>query len=196
LFVARPLSVALSVTAFRFNVREQAFLSWAALRGAVPIVLATIPLSTGVDGAEGLFNIVFVLVLIYTIAQGGSLAQFARWVRVAAPTEAAELEVEVAPLENLRADLLQVEVVAGSKLAGVHVDELRLPVGAAVMLVARDGAAFVPERDTRLRAGDSLLVVATQAARRGTEQRLRAVNRRGRLAGWFAEYGDDRPVGR
>jgi cell volume regulation protein A len=40
------------VSWFRFGWREQAFLSWAACRGAVPIVLATIPLSLGGRGSE------------------------------------------------------------------------------------------------------------------------------------------------
>ncbi|MFF3854914.1 potassium/proton antiporter [Micromonospora sp. NPDC002575] len=192
LLLARPLSVAVSATPFRIGPREQAFLSWAGLRGAVPIVLATIPLSERVPGAERLFDAVFVLVVIFTVLQAGTLAPAARRLRVTAPAEPAEIRVETAPLERMRADLLQLEVPPGSRLGGVHVDELRLPVGASVTLVLRDGVGFVPGPDTRLKAGDSLLIVATAGVRDAAERRLRAVSRRGRLARWFGEYGDDR----
>ncbi|MFC4150189.1 potassium/proton antiporter [Micromonospora mangrovi] len=189
---ARPLSVAVSALPFRFGPREQAFLSWAGLRGAVPIVLATIPLSQRVPGADRLFDAVFVLVVIFTLLQAGTLAPVARRLGVTAPAEAAEIRVETAPLERMRADLLQVEVPPGSRIGGVHVDELRLPVGASVTLVLRDGAGFVPGPDTRLKVGDSLLIVATAEVRDEVERRLRAVSRRGRLARWFGEYGEDR----
>jgi cell volume regulation protein A len=190
--LARPLSVALSATPFRSSWREQAFLSWAGLRGAVPIVLATIPLSAQVPGAAGLFDTVFVLVIIFTLVQAGTLAPAARRLKVTAPAEAAEIDVETAPLERMRADLLQLDVPPGSRLAGVHVDELRLPVGAVVTLVLRAGAGFVPSPDTRLRTGDALLIVATADSRDAAERRLRAVSRRGRLARWFDEDGADR----
>jgi potassium/hydrogen antiporter len=193
LLLARPLSVAVSTTLFRYPPREQAFLSWAGLRGAVPIVLATIPLSTGMAGARALFDVVFVLVVVYTVAQGTTLGPLARRLGVVEGAETTDLDVETAPLERMRADLLQLEIPGGSRLAGVHIDELRLPPGAAVMLVTRDGAGFVPAPDTRLRTGDSLLIVAADGTRVATERRLRAVSRRGRLARWFAEHGDDRP---
>jgi cell volume regulation protein A len=108
---------------------------------------------------------------------------------VTAPAETVELEVEAAPLERMRAELLQLEIPVGSRLAGVHVDELRMPSGAAITLVTRDGAAFVPAPDTRLRSGDSLLIVTTEAARDAAERRLRAVSRRGRLARWLTDAG-------
>jgi cell volume regulation protein A len=200
--LARPLSVVASAVVARpmrgprgpetrIGWRGSAFLSWAGLRGAVPIVLATIPLSAGTPGADGLFNAVFVLVIIFTLLQATTLAPAARLLRVTAPGEAAELHVETAPLENMNADLLQVDVPPGSRLAGVHIDELRLPVGAAVTLVVRDGSGFVPGPDTRLRTGDALLIVATAAARDVAERRLRAVSRRGRLARWFGEEGGE-----
>ncbi|MGV9764823.1 potassium/proton antiporter [Micromonospora tulbaghiae] len=191
LLLARPLSVAVSALPFRVNLREQLFLSWAGLRGAVPVVLATIPLSLHVPGADRLFDAVFVLVVIFTLLQAGTLAPAARRLGVIAPAEASEILLETAPLERMRADLLQLEVPAGSRLAGVHVDELRLPVGAAVTLVLRDGVGFVPGADTRLKVGDSLLIVATAGVRDETERRLRAVSRRGRLARWFGEYGEE-----
>ena len=188
---ARPLSVFVSATAFRTRWRDQAFLSWAGLRGAVPIVLATIPLSSGMPGAEGLFDTVFVLVIIFTLVQAGTLAPVARLLGITAPFETAEIHVETAPLERMQADLLQLDVPRGSQLAGVHLDELRLPVGAVVTLVLRDGVGFVPAPDTRLRTGDALLIVTTAAARDAAERRLRAVSRRGRLARWLGEDGGD-----
>jgi len=201
--VARPLSVVISAVVSRpirgprrpenrIGWRGCAFLSWAGLRGAVPIVLATIPLSVGTQGADGLFDAVFVLVIIFTLLQASTLAPAARLLGVTAPEEATEVHVETAPLEHMNADLLQLDVGPGSRLAGVHIDELRLPVGAAVTLVVRDGSGFVPGPDTRLRTGDALLIVATAAARDVAERRLRAVSRRGRLARWFGEEGDER----
>jgi len=195
---ARPLSVFVSALLARRRLgwRGQVFLSWAGLRGAVPIVLATIPLSVGTRGAEGLFDAVFVLVIIFTVLQGGALAPMARRLGITAPDETTEIHVETAPLENMHADLLQMDVAPGSRLAGVHIDELRLPVGAVVTLVVRDAAGFVPGPDTRLRTGDSLLIVATTAARDAAERRLRAVSRRGRLARWFGEQGLEHGPGR
>jgi cell volume regulation protein A len=181
---------------FRVGWRGTAFLSWAGLRGAVPIVLATIPLSAGTPGADGLFDAVFVLVIIFTLLQTGTLGPASRLLRVTAPHEPAEIHVETAPLENIAADLLQLDVAPGSRLAGVHIDELRLPAGASVTLVVRDGAGFVPGPDTRLRTGDALLIVATAAVRDIAERRLRAVSRRGRLARWFGEEGREEPAGR
>ena len=134
------------------------------------------------------------LVIIFTLVQASTLAPAARLLGVTAPGEAAEMHVETAPLENMHADLLQIDVPPGSRLAGVHIDELRLPVGAAVTLVVRDGAGFVPGPDTRLRTGDALLIVATAEARDVAERRLRAVSRRGRLARWLARRAAEEPA--
>ncbi len=73
---------------------------------------------------------------------------------------------------------------SGSKLAGVEIGELRLPVGASVSLVVRDGTTFVPHRTDRIAIHDDLLIVADRAVREQAEDRLRAVGRHGRLAGW------------
>ncbi|SDM31675.1 cell volume regulation protein A [Nonomuraea maritima] len=193
--LARPVSVAVSAAVARVlrvdrvSWRDQAFLSWAGLRGAVPIVLATIPWAAGVEGSEDLFNQVFVIVIVFTLVQGPTLPFAARLLGVGAPGEAHELMVESAPLEELNADLLQVKIPPGSKLHGVEIFELRFPSGAAVTLVVRDGRSFVPEGSTRLRVDDELLVVTTAACRDEVETRLRAVSRRGKLAGWYGEQG-------
>lgn len=190
LFVARPLSVFVSTRWFGLSLREQAFLSWAGLRGAVPIVLATIPVTAGLAVGRELFDIVFVLVVIFTLVQGTTLPWVARRTGVVAPEETREVEVESAPLSELHADLLQIQIPRRSRLAGVYVSELRLPAGAMLSLVVRDGAGFVPVPQTRIARGDQLLVVTTAQAREAAERRLRAVSRAGRLATWLGEHGE------
>jgi potassium/hydrogen antiporter len=184
-FVARPLSVLVCGLAHRMSLREQAFVSWAGLRGAVPIVLATIPLAEDVDRAEQLFDIVFVMVVIYTLVTGPTLPWVAHRLGVIHRGEPRDLDVEAAPLERIAADLLQISIGQPSRLHGVEVGELRLPVGASVSLVVRDGKPLVPELRTVLRKGDDLLVVTPRRLRDQTEDRLRAVSERGRLAHWL-----------
>ncbi len=184
-YVARPLSVLLCGLVDKLSVREQLFVSWAGLRGAVPIVLATIPLAQGVPHAGELFDIVFVMVVIYTLLTGPTLPWVARRLRVAQPSEPRDLDVEAAPLERIAADLLQVSITRRSLMHGVEVGELRLPPGASVSLVVRDGRMLVPETRTVLRRGDDVLVVTPRRLRQQTEERLRVVSLRGRLAHWL-----------
>jgi len=181
--------VAAATLPLRVPWRQQAFMSWAGLRGAVPIVLATIPMSAHLPGATRLFDIVFIVVVINTLLQGPTLPWAARRLRMTAPAEPLDVDVEAAPLEALHADLLQAQIPSGSRLHGVEIFELRLPAQANVALIVRGGNGFVPAGTTTLQAGDRLLIVATAAVREETERRLRAVGRAGKLAGWFGEHG-------
>ncbi|WP_292606162.1 potassium/proton antiporter [Nocardioides sp. REDSEA-S30_B4] len=183
--VARPISVAVSAVVQPMPWRELAFLSWAGLRGAVPIVLTTIPMAEGIDGSERLFDLVFVMVVVFTLLTGPTLPWAARVLRVARRSEPRDLDVEAAPLERVAADLLQVTISPRSLMHGVEVGELRLPQGASVSLVIRDDQTLVPERRTVLHAGDHLLVVTPRRQREQTEKRLRQVSRGGRLAQWL-----------
>ena len=85
LLLARPLSVLVSLTPFRVPLREQAFLSWAGLRGAVPVVLATVPITAGVPDVEWVYDLVLVLVVVFTLVQGPLLPFVARRLRVLDP---------------------------------------------------------------------------------------------------------------
>jgi cell volume regulation protein A len=184
---ARPLSVLASTVVQRLPPRELAFVSWAGLRGAVPVVLATIPRAEGVAGAERLFDIVFVVVVVSTLVTGPALPTVAKRLRVTRRSEPRQLDLEVAPLDRMAADMLQVTISPVSLLHGVEVGELRLPPGCSVSLVVREGEAIVPERRTVLRRGDDLLVVTPRGLRRPTVERLRTVSAHGRLGHWLDE---------
>lgn len=190
LLIARPASVLISLAGFRVPWKEQVFLSWAGLRGAVPIVLATFPIVEGVDGSIRLLNIVFVLVVVFTLVQGPSLRLLAHRLGLISREATREIQVEAAPLDVLEAELLTMRVQSPSRLHGVTVLELRLPDPSVITLIIRDGHTFVPQPQTRIAAGDELLIVTTPKTRTAAERRLRAVSRRGKLAYWFDEYGE------
>jgi potassium/hydrogen antiporter len=190
LLLARPLSVFASLAGFRVPWREQVFLSWAGLRGAVPIVLATFPIVEGVPDSGRLLNIVFILVVVFTLIQGPSLRPIAHRLGLIPRDTTREIQVESAPLDVLEAELLTMTVLPASRLHNVSVLELRLPDPSVITLIIRDGHTFVPQPDTRIAVGDELLIVTTTKTRTAAERRLRAVSRRGKLAYWFDEYGE------
>ncbi|MBB5787481.1 potassium/proton antiporter [Jiangella mangrovi] len=192
-FVARPISVWASTAPFMMSVREKIFLSWAGLRGAVPVVFATIPLAEGVEDADWLFAVVFIVSVLYTLIQAPTLPWLAARLGMVPAFATRDADVESAPLERLDADLIHVRVPPGSKLHGVEIGELRVPHGVNIALIVRGDTTTVPGPRTKLQHGDEILIVAPRALRRATESRLRAVGRRGRLAGWFGEHGREEP---
>ena len=183
-FVARPASVLASTTWFRMPWQEQVFLSWAGLRGAVPIILATVPLSARVPHADLLFDVVLVFVIVFTSLQAPTLPWVGRRLGLADANATSDVDIEAAPLDKIAADLLQIRIPEGSHLAGVRVRELRMPRNAVVSLVIRQGNSFAPHGESRLRSGDELLIVTPGAHRAEVERRLTEIGRAGRLARW------------
>lgn len=185
-FVARPVSVFACAVWFRMPWREQVFVSWAGLRGAVPIIMATVPLAANTEGAPVLFDAVFVFVVIFTLLQAPSLPWVARRLGVLTD-DPVDVEVEVAPLEQIESDFMQIKVPVGSHLAGVSVQELRLPRFTVIAVIVRDGQPTSPEAAVTLREHDELLIVVPSAQRHKVEERFRQIGRGGRLAGWLDE---------
>ena len=98
-----------------------------------------------------------------------------------------KVSIGFATLDRLDAMVLRFEVESGSKLAGVEVDELRLPAGSGVALITRGKECLIPTGRTVLRTGDQVLAVAARHQQGLVEDRLRSVSRWGRLAGWLEE---------
>ena len=179
--------------------RELAFLSWAGLRGAVPIVLTTIPLADGRGrGRSGSSTSSSSWSCIYTLVTGPTLPLVARVLRVARRSEPRGLEVEAAPLERIAADLLQVTISPVSRMHGVEVGELRLPQGASVAMVdprrrdagARAAYGAAPRR--RPAGRDPAQAARADRAAAASGQRGRPP---GPVAGRGATPTPDRPVG-
>lgn len=164
-FVARPLSVIGSLIWFRRSIPELLMVSWAGLRGAVPIVLATFPLLAGVPGAATIFNVVFFAVLISVLLQGMSISWVARRLGVnAAQLPRPQEPHTFVPDVRLSSRIMEATVPAGSPLVGRSLIDLKLPRGVLVVQVQRDDEPIIPSGGTVLQADDHLLVLATPDA--------------------------------
>jgi cell volume regulation protein A len=169
-FVARPASVLVCLAPFRFSLREQLMVSWAGLRGAVPIVVATYPLIAGVPAAQTIFNLVFFVVFISVLLQGTTIPRVSRWLRVASPlVKPFQYPIEYNPTADLKNELVEVPVPADSPVVGRSLVEIKLPTGALIVLIRRGDETFVPRGSTQIDAGDTLLVLAEHEALRGTK---------------------------
>jgi cell volume regulation protein A len=164
-FVARPLAVAAALAPLGFRPRELAFVSWAGLKGAVPIVLGTYPLLLGFPGGERLFDVVFFVVLVSALLQGWTLAPLARLLRLEEPhVPAPAVSLEITSLREVQGDIVQYTLAEGDRFAGRTVRELALPDGAVMAMIARASRVIPPRGSTRLEPGDHVFLVLTPGA--------------------------------
>jgi cell volume regulation protein A len=159
IFLARPIAVVVSLLPFHFPWREQVFVSWVGLRGAVPIILAIFPMTAGVDNAGVYFNIAFFVVFVSLVVQGWTIAPAARLLGL-------EIPPTPEPMQRLNLDIpghLEREIATYSVMpdciaANRTVRELRLPDESHITAVVRGDAVITFEPDLRLQPGDLVYV--------------------------------------
>jgi cell volume regulation protein A len=173
IFLARPLAVVLSSAGAGFGKREQLFLSWAGLRGAVPIVLATFALSAGIGASNTIFNAVFFVVIVSTLVQGTTIEPLARKLRLAGePRPYYAPPVEVGAIRALGGEILEHQVADGDAVAGSFVRDVGLPRNTILMLIVRDGVGIPPRGSTTIEAGDKLYILGEAEAEGEVEDLL------------------------
>jgi cell volume regulation protein A len=164
MLVARPVGVFVTLLVSKVSFREQAFVSWVGLRGAVPIILATFPLLAGVPQAEIMFDAVFFIVLTSVLLQGTTLSLVARWLGVDAPAPVkAQYPLEFVPTGKMETESEEISIPPQAAAIGNQIVDLGLPNGALIVLLSRNGEFMVPNGGTVLEMGDSLLVLADKS---------------------------------
>ncbi|MEQ8717131.1 MAG: potassium/proton antiporter [Acidimicrobiales bacterium] len=156
--VARPLAVVSVLAWSRTPLRRMAVISWAGLRGAVPVVLATIPFTAGHPDGALIFDVTFVVVVVSVAVQGPTVGLLARRLEVEADGPVA-VRPEIVPIDALDADLVEVTIPADSALVGVTLRESPPPGGARVAVIRRGGETIVAAGLSELAAADVLLVI-------------------------------------
>jgi len=168
--VARPLATFLTTTPLGYSLRDATLLSWAGLRGAVPVVFATFPVIEGIPNAEHFFNLVFFVVITSALVQGATINPLARRLRLTSREEAVPPPVmEVGTIRKLGAEVLEFPVEDEDAAVGRLVNELGLPRDALVNVIVRADEALLPRGSTEVAAGDRLHILVREAVREEVE---------------------------
>ncbi len=165
-FVARPAMVFTLLAPFGFGFRELLLLSWAGLKGAVPIILAIYPLLAGLQDSRLLFDLVFFTVLVSALTQGWTLPAVSRWLGLEQPPEPTPaISLDITSLKHVEADIVEYAVLQESRAAGMRIRDLPFPEGTLVAMVARENRTVPPGGNTRLRPGDFVFVIMNRDLR-------------------------------
>jgi len=159
--IARPISVFLSLFPFKVGNRKKLFISWVGLRGAVPIVLATFPLTAGVDKANIIFNLVFFISIVSILLQGTTLSVVAKWLKLILPLDIKKistLDKDLTP--KSKSIMVQTIIDPSCPSLGKSLVELGLGGNIIITSIERNGKFIQPEGKTKIQPGDHLLLMA------------------------------------
>ena len=159
IFVSRPASVFLCLLPFRgLSTRAKLFTSWVGLKGAGPILFALCPVVAGLEGADDMFNMVFLITLISLLLQGMTLSPVARMLRLSYEEDP---QVETFGMEiPEEMGMLRDHTVTEEDLKkGPTLRDLGLPHGIRVMMVRRGDSYLVPHGSMPLEIGDRLVII-------------------------------------
>jgi len=160
IFLARPLSVFLSLMFSKYKFREKVLVSWVGLRGAVPIILATFPITANLQNGSYYFNIIFFVVLTSVIIQGWSLPVVARALKLLLPeSKVKKIPIELDAEMSKSSDLVDIIVPDGSPVTGKPLAELGLPEGCLITVIYRDDEYIIPSGSTSLEGGDAIIML-------------------------------------
>ena len=178
MFVARPLSIFLTMIGSGFGFREQLFVGWTGLRGAVPIILATYPLMENYPHAAYIFNLIFFVVITSVLLQGKTLTSVAQFLKLDTPLRISlryPLEFTQTP-QSESEETREIDLLPDSSAVGHRVYELDFPEKVTILLIHRGNGFLIPKGHTILEPGDTLLLfgdrvklpdVCTMLTRRG-----------------------------
>lgn len=158
--VIRPLVVGLCLVRAQLDRSERVFVLFAGLKGAVPILLGDLLLVADVPDAERLYGIVVVVVIFSVVVQGSLAPALAR--RLGVPMQPVRPEPWAVGV-RLHAEpdtAHQLSVAAGSAADGLTVEEIAdLARDIWISIVVRDGLLLPVNRNTQLRAGDTVTLL-------------------------------------
>ncbi len=160
-FVARPVAVWVGTVGMKLSTKNRLFISWAGLRGAVPIILATYPMAAGMAVGREVFNLVFFAVILSVALQGSTLGIVANWLGLSTRSRPKPLyNLELVTMAKSNLDLIVVDMPGPQGAPGTRISDLKLPPGSVITLITRGEEVVVPKGSTRLQGWDQITVLA------------------------------------
>jgi cell volume regulation protein A len=160
ILVIRPVLLGVLLAPIRLRRGERVFVLWSGLKGAVPILLGTYVITEDVAGADRLYAVIFVVVLVSVVVQGGLVPTFARLWRV--PMRVVEPEPWALGMRfrDEPEGLHRYVVRRGSPADGAAVADLPLGEDIWISMISRAGRLVHVRGDTVLQVGDEVLTLA------------------------------------
>ncbi|MFB4165782.1 potassium/proton antiporter [Alteribacillus sp. JSM 102045] len=173
MFVARPLAVFLSTLGMKFTFKEKIFVSWAGLRGAVPIVLATFPVVAELENSQLIFNVVFFVVLTSALVQGSTISYVAKKLNLVGPKkDTPHHSIELISIGKANAEMVQFKTNHETAIVGKKLHEIPFPRKATISAIVRDDRLITPYGETEIQAGDFLYILVSQKEKEALKQLL------------------------
>ncbi|ADC52312.1 CPA1 sodium and/or potassium/proton antiporter (plasmid) [Alkalihalophilus pseudofirmus OF4] len=171
--IARPVAVFLSTMKMGYDLKERIFLSWAGLRGAVPIVLATFPLLAGLENSQLFFNVVFFVVLISALVQGSTIAIFAEKLGLIGPTKIEPPHsLELVSIGKANAEILEFEVSEESNITNKRLAAIDFPKDVLINAIIRTDELITPYGETEIKVGDILYILVSRESKKELKKML------------------------
>jgi potassium/hydrogen antiporter len=159
--VIRPVFVGLCLVPARLENNERNFVLFAGLKGAVPVLLGSFLLAARVPDAARLYAIIVVVVVFSVLVQGSLVPSVARLLRLPMRTVAVEPWALGVRLSDEPHGVHRFTIGADAPADGRRINELdMLPEDAWISLVVRNNRLLPVRGDSRLQAGDEVLVLA------------------------------------
>lgn len=154
--VARMAVVFALMSPFKYTKKEKFFMSWAGLKGAVPIIFSTNAITAGIDNSQVIFNMVFYMVVFSVMIQGMTLKPLAKYLGLLDPVSEADADtIDLEELEELSLKKLYLD--RKSEYINKEIRELNLPKSMHIISIRRGEEDIIPRGDVILKAGDKIL---------------------------------------
>ena len=160
ILIGRPLSIFLTLAPLhKISLRSKAFISWVGLRGAVPIIFATYPIVSGIEGAGQIFNIVFFITILSLLIQGTTVITAARRLDLISTDNPDNEDFGVELADELPTSLQTLTLTPDHLTKATTLRDMQLPPGNLVMMIRRGNRYIVPNGTRNLQPGDTLLII-------------------------------------
>lgn len=166
IFIARPIAVFLNLIKSKYQFKEKLFLSWAGLRGAVPIVLAIFPMLAGIENSQVIFNAVFFVVLTSTLVQGSTITYMTKKLGLQGKSKTQPVHaLELISIGKSNVEMVEYNVTEKNKIIGQTLEEIVLPENSLISAIIRNKNIITPNGQTIIEEKDVLYILVSRQSK-------------------------------
>lgn len=166
MLVARPIGVFVSMIFLKYSFSEKLMISWAGLRGAVPVVLATYPLMAGLENSMLIFNVVFFVVLTSALLQGSTITPLTNILKLSEGNKiSAPHSLELVSIGKTNNEMVEIVIDEHAEIIGKKIKDIALPEKALISAIVRVDNLIFPKGGTTIEANDILYVLVAKKQR-------------------------------